>query len=329
MGMQKRVEQRWARRAAPARAAVAAEAAEVRELADWAAQGLRRGFTDDVVVRTRAVMAARQDAGPASGLYLVAWLNLADALAQLGQHAEAVREYGGFIEAAGSVPGWEQLSMHARLRRAGQLAFLGRFDEAEAECQLVTGQCAQLPSAPAVAAMRLNGDNTHTIVLSGRGQHAEAESLVRSALREASSADLLPDAVMALTVSLARTLSAQQRYGEAELALRDLRPNGPVEIVTVACGRAAARLGQGRLREAEAGARDAVAAGELVLGPLHYTVLQAGTVLGAALARQGRHDEAERVLRANVAAWTAHFGPGHPRTIAAQEEFARTGATPP
>jgi tetratricopeptide (TPR) repeat protein len=325
--MQKRMEQRRVRRTAPARAATAT--AEVRELAGWVTQALSRGFAGDVVVRTREVMAAHQDAGPASDLYMAAWLHLATALAQLGQHAEAVREYGGFIEAAGSAPGGEVMSLRARLRRAGQLALLGRFDEAEAECQLITEQCAQLPSAPAATAMRLIADNTRTIVLSGRGQHAEAESLARSALREASSADLPPHGVTAFTVSLARTLTAQQRYGEAELALRDLRPDGPAEIVTVACGRAAARLGQGRLREAEAGARDALAAGERVLGPLHYTTLHAGTILGAALARQGRHDEAERVLRANLTAWTAHFGPGHPRTTAAQEELARTGAKPP
>jgi hypothetical protein len=48
-------------------------------------------------------------------------------------------------------------------------------------------------------------------------------------------------------------------------------------------------------------------------------------VLGAALARQDRHEEAERVLQANVTAWTGHFGAGHPRTIAAREELARVG----
>jgi tetratricopeptide (TPR) repeat protein len=321
--MQERMEQRWLRRTAPARAAAAA--AEARELADWAAQALRRGFAADVAGRTRAVMAAHADAGHASNLYLTAWLYLAMALAQPGQHAAAVREYGGFTEAAGAVPGGEVTALHARLGRAGQLALLGRFDEAEAEYHLATGRCAQLLPAPAAAAMRLSASTIRTIVLSGRGQDAEAESVARSALREAPSADLQPQVVTALTVSLARTLTAQQRYEEAEMTLRDLRPDAATEIVTVTCGRAAARLGLGRLREAEAGARDAVAAGERVLGSVHYTTLHAGTVLGAALARQGMHEEAGRVLRANVGAWTAHFGADHPRTIAAQDELARVG----
>ena len=314
------------RRTAPARAAATAVAAG--ELADWAMQALGRGSAGDVVARSRAVMASHEGAGAASDLYLAAWLYLAIALAQLGEHAAAVREWGGCIDAVGGVPGGEVMSVQARLRRAGQLALLGRFDEAEAECQLVTERCAQLPSAPAAAVVRLSASTIRTVVLSGRGQHAEAESLARSALREASSAGLPPQAPTALTVSLARTLTAQQRYEEAELALRDLRPDEPQEIVTVTCGRAAARLGLGKLREAEAGARDAVAAGERFLSPVHYTTLYAGTVLGAALARQGRYDEAGHVLRANVAAWTAHFGASHPRTIAAQEELARTGVKP-
>jgi tetratricopeptide (TPR) repeat protein len=317
VGIGERLEQRWQRRTAPARAAATTAAA--RELAHQATQALERGLAGDVVARTRAVMAAQDDAGTASDLYLVAWLYLATALAQLGHHAAAVREYGGFIEAIGSGPGRDMVSLQARLRRAGQLALLGRFDEAEAECQLAAERCAQQPSA----AMRLHVANVRTIVFGGRGQHAEAESLARSALRGASPADVPPQVVTALTVSLARTLTAQRRYEEAEMTLRDLRPDSSAEIITVTCGRAAARLGLGRLREAEAGARDAVAAGEKILGPVHYTTLHAGTVLGAALARQGRHEEAGRVLRANVAAWTDHFGAGHPRTIAAQEELAQ------
>jgi hypothetical protein len=52
----------------------------------------------------------------------------------------------------------------------------------------------------------------------------------------------------------------------------------------------------------------------------------AGTLLGSAIARQGRHDEARDQLQANAEAWLDHFGEDHPRTIAAQEELARVSS---
>jgi hypothetical protein len=83
------------------------------------------------------------------------------------------------------------------------------------------------------------------------------------------------------------------------------------------------RLGRGRLDEAETDARQAVAISGYGVGPSHYQILRAGTLLGSVLAVQGRVDEAERQLEANVAAWEEHFGAEHPRTVAAREELAR------
>jgi hypothetical protein len=55
---------------------------------------------------------------------------------------------------------------------------------------------------------------------------------------------------------------------------------------------------------------------------VHNLTLAAGTLLGKALAAQGKLDEARRQLLANSAAWTEHFGDGHPKTIAAQAKLA-------
>jgi hypothetical protein len=88
----------------------------------------------------------------------------------------------------------------------------------------------------------------------------------------------------------------------------------------------AARLGLGMPGEAEAAAREAVTEAERALGPAHYLTLVAGTLLGSAIARQGRHDEARDQLQANAEAWLDHFGEDHPRTIAAQEELARVSS---
>lgn len=320
MGIQERMERRWLGRTAPARAAAAAT--QARELAYRAGQGLNGGFAADVADKTRAVMAAHADEGAASDLYLTAWLYLGFALAQLGKHAAAAREFAGLVDAAGAAPGREALALRGRLSRAAQLAMLGRFDQADAECDLADEHYGQLPSAAVAVVMRLSAANTRAFVLSGRGRHGEAESAARSALRE-TPADLAPQLVTILTVNLARALGGQQRYEEAEMALGELRPDDAREIILVTCGRAAARLGLGKLREAEAGARDAVAAGQRILSPVHYTTLHAGTLLGAALARQGKREQAESVLRSNIAAWTEHFGASHPKTIAAREELAQ------
>ncbi|HXO25157.1 MAG TPA: hypothetical protein VN870_11270, partial [Streptosporangiaceae bacterium] len=64
---------------------------------------------------------------------------------------------------------------------------------------------------------------------------------------------------------------------------------------------------------------------ERINGPAHFTTLRAGTLLGSAIARQGRAEEARVQLQASAEAWLEHFGEGHPRTIAAQEELARVG----
>jgi hypothetical protein len=80
--------------------------------------------------------------------------------------------------------------------------------------------------------------------------------------------------------------------------------------------------GLGRLTEAEVALRELIS-GALSPSPTHYLALAAATLLGSALAGQGRVDEASDQLQASAAAWNENFGADHPRTIAARAELAR------
>ena len=128
--------------------------------------------------------------------------------------------------------------------------------------------------------------------------------------------------LLSLRRCLAVSLNGLGRYTEAAALLRDLQPEGPLGVVSVRTYLAAAQLGLGDLGEAETGAREAVEEGGRLLGPAHNLTLTAGTLLGTALARQGKLDEARRQLRENAAAWAEHFGDAHPKTTAARTELA-------
>jgi hypothetical protein len=86
---------------------------------------------------------------------------------------------------------------------------------------------------------------------------------------------------------------------------------------------ATAELGLGMPGEAEARARETVAEAERLHGPAHHSVLVVGALLGSAIARQGRHDEARHQFQANAEAWLEHFGEGHPKAAAAQQELVK------
>jgi hypothetical protein len=127
-----------------------------------------------------------------------------------------------------------------------------------------------------------------------------------------------------LRCNLTVCLNAQDRYEEAEQVLRDLTPGRlPARIVSVQLPMASARLGLGKLDDAEAGARQAFTVAGQCMSPVHHVTLSAGTVLGKVFAAQGRRDEARHHIEANAAAWAQNFGEDHPRTIAARAELAR------
>lgn len=147
------------------------------------------------------------------------------------------------------------------------------------------------------------------------------------AAAEAVGAGVHAHSLVSLRVVLASSLNGQHRYEEARRILQGIRPGHwhPAWTVGIQVQLAAAELGLGMPGEAEARAREAATEAERISGPAHYTTLRAGTLLGSAIARQGRHDEAGHQLQANAEAWLEHFGEDHPRTVAAYQELARAG----
>jgi tetratricopeptide (TPR) repeat protein len=273
-------------------------------------------------------MAEYAQVGPAGEPYLSAWQYLAFARANLGHHAEAVEELTKCFEAAAPARGDSNGTLTAiRVSRAGQLAYLALYDQAEADCQAAIDDSRHVWPRATGDRLRFAAVNCQIPVLSKRGLHAEAETLAWSAIREAeSSATSRSDILVSLHVGLAESLNGQERYAEAERMLAGLQPRGSDRVLGVQLRLAAARLGLGKHAEAETTAGAAVAEGIRALSPVHYLTLAAGTLLGSALAGQGKLDQAQRQLRTNAAAWAERFGDEHPGTVAARAELARVNA---
>jgi len=293
------------------------------ELTERAASALAQGRPADVEADARSVMAAYAGSGPAGEPYLSAWQFLAAALANLGRHAEAVKEMTQCYDAVLLLRGnKDAVVVGLRISRAGQLAYLARYDEAEADCWAAMRDSRRVWPHATADRLRFAAVGHQVAVLNGRGLHAQAETLARPAIPEAEASAMRSGVLLALRCGLADSLNAQGRYEEVERMLGDLRPPGPNALVNVRIRLAAAQLGLGKLTEAETTAGEAVAEGNRALSPVHYLTLTARTLHGSILGRQGRRDEAERELRTNAAAWAEHFGGGHPRTVAARAKLA-------
>jgi tetratricopeptide (TPR) repeat protein len=293
-------------------------------LVPWTNSALADGKPAEVEAKARSVMAAHADAGLTAEPYLTAWECLAAALAQLGHHAAAVNEYTRLIDAGSATRTKDRRVTHWQANRGGQLAYLARYDEAEADSRAVIETCQGLLPTSLVASLRSSAVNNLRFVLSERGLHAEAEAAARQAIREANST-VGARFLAASRCGLAASLNAQGRHDEAKHLLQRLQLQDATVKVAVLTNLAVARLGLGEAEDAEADAQEAVKQGQQHLGPVHYLTLAAGTLLGTALARQDRPDEALRQLHANAAAWAEHFGEEHPKTIAALSELARIG----
>lgn len=283
---------------------------------------LKRGLLAEAEADARAVMAAHAEAGPAGEPYRSAWACWALALGRLGHHSAAAREYARLIETTLPLVG-ETRVLGWRISLAGQLAYLGQHDAAEAACLLSIERSRDVRPAILGDGFRLMAVSHLVLTMNGRGQPDQAESLARSAEREAARSVDLPGRILFLLRSgLASSLNAQARYQEAEQMLQDLRPGHPMDVVGTGANLATAWIGLGRPAEAEVVLRELIS-GPLGPSPTHYLALAAATLLGSALAEQGRIDEARDQLQASAAAWNENFGAGHPRTIAAREELAR------
>jgi tetratricopeptide (TPR) repeat protein len=301
-------------------ARVAAHELEVRAIA-----ALSQGMPAQAWADADAVMAAHADAGPAGEPHLTARQFRALAMGQLGQHAAAAGEYARLIDDAIPFLGDKDARVVTwQVHRAGQLAYLGRYDEAEAEFRTAIKQSGKIWPQRARDTFRLVAAAFLVTVLNERGLHTQAESTARTAIRDAKGSPTAHSgSLVLLGTGLAASLNGQHRYQEAERTVQDLQPRQAADRVRIQSELGAARLGLGMPAEAEAAAREAVTEAERALGPAHYLTLAAGTLLGSAIARQGRHDEARHQLQANAEAWLERFGENHPRTIDAQEELAK------
>jgi len=314
-----------ASRPVPAQNSAADEAAALRA---WFSTALAEGRTGEAEADARTLMTSYAGAAPVGEPYLTAWKMLAGTLAQSGQHGEAAQELARLTDALSSAPGIRAAveAVSSRAARAGQLAFLGRFDEAEEECRAAIERCGELPPGKSANHCRFLAINNLLVTQNGRGLYVEAESAARQAIAENEPPPLCEHGLPWLRRCLAVSLNGQGRYAEAEVLLRDLQPEGAIAVVSVPVYLASAQLGLGDLSEAEDGAREAEAIGKRLLSPVHNLTLTAGTLLGTVLAQQGRLDEARRQLQDNAVAWAEHFGDAHPKTIAARAELARLGS---
>jgi tetratricopeptide (TPR) repeat protein len=313
------LKQWWRRRAV-------VSAAELRLLKSQMDEAFNRGDPAGAESVARALLDAHVDASPTDDGYLTAWKSWASALLRLGEHAAAAREYTTMIDTVGPVIGYGHVTiMRLRINRAVQFNVLARYEEAESDCRAAMEIAVATQPDRHGEMMRLLAINNLGAALIGQGMAAEAESLVHTALDEADSITDFPDVfTVGLRSALAASLNAQQRYPEALEVLQVLPPLHPTQVAGINVVLGFAQLGAGRLAEAEASGRVAVAAAGRFFAPSYYMSLYADTLLGAVLVRQGDLEEARRVLEVNAAAWAEHFGATHPRTIDAQRELAKT-----
>jgi tetratricopeptide (TPR) repeat protein len=301
--------------------------AEAYELRKRAFVAVDRGMPAQAMADADAVMAAHAHAGPTGEPYLTARLWRAIALASLGQHAAAAGEFTRLIDDAVPLLGDKHTTVViGRINRAAQLNCLGRYDEAEAECRTAIKQSGKIKIWPHDLRDRYRLSATSALVttLNGRGLYTQAEATPLSAIRAVrASLGATAHNLVALRIGLASSLNRQHRYEEARRILQDLPSAHAGWNVTLKIELAAAELGLGMPGEAEARAREAVTEAERLHGPAHFETLRAGTLLGSAIARQARRDEARQQLQANAEAWLEHFGEDHSRTVAAQQELDR------
>jgi tetratricopeptide (TPR) repeat protein len=303
---------------------------QARNLRSHVMDALRQGRPSEAEAAASAVVAARPDGTPIGEPHMTAWELWAASLDYLGQHTRAAEEFVALADSAASVYGnADSRVMRYGLSYAAELVYLGQYEEAEGAFSAAIRQSARV-RYQSRSIIRLTATKGLVSILNIRGAHAEAESLARSAINQIPRvAKWRPRFVVAFHADIANSLNGRERYSEAELAVRALKPTYVPDIIAVLWALGTAQLGLGRAADAEEIARNAVLTGERGLSAAHYLTLQSGTLLGMTLARQGKLDDAESQLRSNADAWLEHFGRDHPKTVAAQQALAGVCEEPP
>ena len=277
-------------------------------------------------VEARAAIAARPAAaGPHQG---APQDTLALVLGDLGRHSEAAELLAATAAArtAATGPG-HPLVLKGRSDRLQHLAYLGRHEEVVEESSAVRAGAAGAAGLPSVL-LDLAAINGLAFSLSLQGRFEDSERLLVPAL--ADGRRLGPDRfVLVLHLGLARALTGQGRAQEALAAVETAqalfdRPQSAAlahDHSAIALARAAALLALGQYADAEREAQHCRDLCGRVLAPAHHRSLEAETLLGMALARTGRRDQAAEHLRTTHDAWRAHFGEQHHGTAQARRSL--------
>jgi tetratricopeptide (TPR) repeat protein len=243
--------------------------------------------------------------------------------AELDKHINELWAAGKFAEAV--KPAQELRDFHYRVQGDKHWQAIDaarRLQTLRRVAALPAAQRAALAEVPAILA-RAQG-------LSGRGEHAQAEALLRKALavREQLLGPKHPDTAESYN-GLAVHLQGQGRAREAEALYRQalavflevLGRNHPTTAIT--CSNLAVNVAsQGRFVEAEPLLRQVPAVFEQTLGPQHPHTSQSYTNLAGYLQSQGRDAEADPLLRQALAVQEKTLGPKDPRTVTTYNTLA-------
>ncbi|MFF2469660.1 tetratricopeptide repeat protein [Streptomyces mirabilis] len=212
---------------------------------------------------------------------IVSWLARASASTAAishGRGAEVLPELETLItevrRTADAGPNLRALLLDLRSNRVVVLVQQDRYTEAEAEAQDILRAITRLAHLTEVWETELAALTNLAAALNGQGRYEEAEAIARGNLPRADE----PTAAVLHRV-LVRSLNGQGRYEEALIEVRRLAPVGRADSGAVDLATARTLHGLGRRSEAEATARQALAACEQFLHPAHPRIQDAHTLL--------------------------------------------------
>ena len=210
-----------------------------------------------------------------------------------------------------------EVRIEQRLRIAGVLKELARWDEAEEQLRPTLAEAVALTDSKLVA----SASNNLAMLLRATNRFDEAESLMRQALaiNEAAFGNQHPNVAAGLN-NLALLLKDTNRFEEAEPMMRQALAideatfgNKDPEVATDLNNLALLLKDANRFEEAEPLMRQALAINEAAFGNQHPNVAAGLNNLALLLKDTNRFEEAEPLMRKALAIDEASFGNQHPK----------------
>ena len=250
-------------------------------------------------------------------------------LSEQGRYAEADQLLTEALENWYAREEKAMMAPYVHIIRGDVRLLSGRLDAAHADFRDAAASVTTA-SGP-VHAWRALGLRGQARVAAERGRVESAEATLRSAL-EAFGTRMRPNHHYLLITkrSLAEVLGQRGRYVEADTLLRSVvalqrgtLAKGHVEIGRALLAHGGVRLALNDPNGAEAMLRESLAISQAALGPTHWQVAETMSVLGAALAAQGRGEEAQPLLTRGYESLLAQRGPTDRRTREARARLDR------